>query len=380
MPRSPVQLAGARSTALSALARSLEDVAERIVNGDVLDIDVPELDGLPQDGDVAVIVAAADRLIATVRRAHALESAVHELFESMSSHLRLDYLSYEALYRVIDHTAATGGAIVLVGDGPPDVVASVEFELADDELATVTAAAFVAAGPTQLEPLGDARPLVAIPFSGDSGPLGAVLLAGVLMDREMHRLLALLARALGFAVSNALAHAAAEVRAATDPLTGCKNRRAGLEELAQAARLAGHGGPSFGVMMFDLDHFKSINDRYGHQVGDDVLRAVGGALSDALRDRDVVMRFGGEEFLAAVTGADETTMLAVAARVSDRIRALEVAAGDAGTVALTTSVGIAVWAAGDSTESLIGRADRALYVAKAEGRDRVVLEPAPAAA
>ena len=196
----------------------------------------------------------------------------------------------------------------------------------------------------------------------------------------MHRLLALLARALGFAVSNALAHAAAEVRAATDPLTGCKNRRAGLEELAQAARLAGHGGPTVGAMMIDLDHFKSINDRFGHQVGDDVLRAVGGTLSDALRGQDVVTRYGGEEFLAAVSSGDEQTMLAVAERVSNRIRALHVPDGSGGIVPLTASVGIAVWAATDSTESLIGRADRALYTAKAAGRDRVVFEPAPAAA
>jgi two-component system cell cycle response regulator len=373
MRSSAAQLVGTRPAALAALGRSLDDVADRVAGGEVLDIGIPDVDVAPEDEDVAGIIAAADRLVAAVRRSHALEAAVHELFEAMSSHLRLDYLGCEALYRVMDHTQATGGAVVLVGEGPPDVVASVEFDLEGEELAAVTTAAFVSRCPTQLEPLGDARPLVAVPFVGDSGPLGAVLLSGVLMDREMLRLLALLARALGFAVSNALAHAAAEIRAATDPLTGCKNRRAGLEELAQAARLAAHGGPAIGALMIDLDHFKRINDRYGHQVGDDVLRAVGGAVSDALRGRDVVMRYGGEEFLAAVTGADEPTMQAVAERVSDRIRALAVPDRAGGTVALTTSVGIALWTAEDSAESLIGRADRGLYAAKAGGRDRAVL-------
>ena len=376
MHRAAVQLAGPRSAALAALARSLDDVADRIAAGEALEVGLLRAEGLPDDGDLAGFVAAADRLVAAVQRSHALEAAVHELFEAMSSHLRLDYLSCEALYRVMDHTQAAGGAVVLVGEGPPDVVASVELDLEGEELAAVTTAAIVSRCPVQLAPLGDGCPLVAIPFVGDAGPLGAVLLAGVLMDREMHRLLALLARALGFAVSNALAHAAAEVRAATDPLTGCKNRRAGLAALAQTARLAGHGGPGFGAMMIDLDHFKKINDRYGHQVGDDVLRAVGGTLTEALRDRDVVMRYGGEEFLAAVTGADEPTMLAVAERVSERIRALAVADGKGATVPLTTSVGLAVWSPADSTESLIGRADRALYTAKAEGRDRVVLEAA----
>ncbi len=230
-------------------------------------------------GDVAEIVAAADRLVAAVRRSHALEATVHELFEAMSSHLRLDYLSYEALYRVIDHTGAAGGAIVLVGDGPPEVVASVELGIEGERLAALMASVPAVRGPAQLEPLEDGVPMVAVPFVGDSGPLGVVLLLGVGLDGEIARLLALLARALGFAVSNALAHAAAETQAATDVLTGCQNRRAGLDALAQAARLAAHGGAAVGAMMIDLDHFKQINDRHGHQVGDDVLRAAGAAIA-----------------------------------------------------------------------------------------------------
>ena len=128
-------------------------------------------------------------------------------------------------------------------------------------------------GPSELPLRQDGLPIVAVPFVGDSGPLGAILLVGVQISGEMGRLLALLARALGFAVSNALAHAAIETQAATDELTGRLNRRAGLDALAQAMRVATHGGPAVGVMMIDLDHFKLINDRHGHQVGDDVLRA-----------------------------------------------------------------------------------------------------------
>jgi hypothetical protein len=117
MRRSAAQLAGTRPAALAALGHSLDDVADRIAGGEVLDIGLPDLDVLPEDEDVAGIAAAADRLVAAVRRSHALEAAVHELFEAMSSHLRLDYLSCEALYRVMDHTQATGGAVVLVATG-----------------------------------------------------------------------------------------------------------------------------------------------------------------------------------------------------------------------------------------------------------------------
>ena len=127
-------------------------------------------------------------------------------------------------------------------------------------------------------------------------------------------------------------------------------------------------------MMIDLDHFKQINDRHGHQVGDDVLRAAGAAIAAGMRDRDIVMRYGGEEFLVAIAGADEVTLAALAERVSHRIRDLEVPDGAGGAVALTASVGAAVWAPSDTVESLIARADRALYAAKAAGRDRVVLQ------
>ena len=99
---------------LAGLASSLQAVADRIAAGDVLEMTAPEFSDVVrlQARDV---VAAVERLLAAVQRSHALEAAVHELFEAMSSHLRLDYLSYEALYRVIDHTGACGGALVLAG-------------------------------------------------------------------------------------------------------------------------------------------------------------------------------------------------------------------------------------------------------------------------
>ncbi len=299
-------------------------MTDRLAAGRSLDAAGLDLVALPAGDDVAQVVAAADRLLAAVQRSQAFEGAVHELFDALSSHLRLDYLSCEALYRVIDHTRASGGAVVLVGDGPPDVVASVEFEIEGERLAAVMASLPTARDRPQLELPQDGAPIVAVPFDGDSGPLGAILLSGVQIDSEMRRLLSLLARALGFAVSNALAHSAAEVQAATDALTGCLNRRAGLEGLAQMTRVATHGGPAVGVMMLDLDHFKTINDQHGHQVGDDVLRATGAAIAAGMRVGDIVMRYGGEEFLIAIADVDERAVTASAERISDRIRGLSV--------------------------------------------------------
>ena len=129
-------------------------------------------------------------------------------------------------------------------------------------------------------------------------------------------------------------------------------------------------------MMIDLDHFKLINDRHGHQVDDDVLRGVGAAIAAGLRGSDIVMRYGGEEFLVAIADVDERTLSASAERIRDRINVLTVADGSGGTASVTTSVGIAVSTSADSLESLIARADGALYAAKAAGRDRIVFRHA----
>jgi diguanylate cyclase (GGDEF)-like protein len=359
---------------LLTLARSLDRVADSLAEGQLVDLAAPGPVASVCAGDEAEIVAAAERLVAAVRRSHALEAAVHELFEAMSSHLRLDYLSYEALNRVIDHTRALGGAVVLAAT-PPDVVASAEFDLDAERVAALMAGVPDELGPTQLAVPEGESPMVAVPFVGDAGPLGAVLLIGVRLDGEMERLLALLARALGFAVSNAIAHAAVERQAGTDPLTGCSNRRAGLAALAQSARVAALGGPPVGALMIDLDRFKGVNDRYGHQVGDDLLQAAGVTIAGVLRDNDLVVRYGGEEFLVAVSGPDDATIVALAERIRAAVGALAVPDGAGGVIAATASIGVAAWSRGDSAETLIARADRAVYAAKAAGRDRVVLAP-----
>ena len=353
------------------LAASLDTLADRLAAGDVLDLPVSSpIEAV--DDDLAELAAATQRVVAAVQRSHALEAAVHELFEAMSSHLRLDYLGYEALYRVIDHTRAAGGAIVLAAHRPLDVVASVDFALEGEELEGLVDQALRDPGPSQLEVGGD-LPVVAVPFSAGAGPLGAVVLLGVELDVEMRRLLSLLARALGFAVSNAIAHGAAETQAATDALTGCSNRRAGLQALEQAARVAAHGGPTVGVLMLDLDHFKRVNDEHGHPVGDEVLRTTAAAISHGLRSSDTVVRYGGEEFLVALTGADAPALEMLAGRVADRIRALAIPGADGAVVRPTASIGVAAWDAADDVRTLVARADRALYAAKAAGRDRVVV-------
>jgi diguanylate cyclase (GGDEF)-like protein len=151
-----------------------------------------------------------------------------------------------------------------------------------------------------------------------------------------------------------------EVR--TDPLTGVNNRRGLDDTLGTQLALMNRYGTRFSVAMFDIDHFKQINDVQGHLYGDQILSQLARMIDDAVRETDVVARYGGEEFLVIMPETD----LEGATYLADRLRAQIAAA-----MPVTVSGGVAEALDGDSHESLVGRADAALYGAKSAGRNCV---------
>jgi len=157
--------------------------------------------------------------------------------------------------------------------------------------------------------------------------------------------------------------------ALTDAMTGLFNRRGFIEAAHQLiARQAKRGEP-VSVLMFDLDHFKSINDSYGHAVGDDALRLFASTASSTMRANDVLARFGGEEFVAILPGTiTEAVIAAERVRLAFEATALQV--GDR-RLGATVSIGAACGEPGADIEELIGDADAALYRAKLNGRNRV---------
>lgn len=163
--------------------------------------------------------------------------------------------------------------------------------------------------------------------------------------------------------------AEAEVRlqAMTDDLTGLANRRALDEAIEDAlARAVGSGQP-FAVVMADLDHFKAINDRFGHHAGDEALAAFARRLRSGLRAGDRGFRYGGEEFCVLMPRTDGGSALALA----DALRRHVSLPPEADRRGLSASFGVAVWRTGDTVDSMFHRADQALYRAKVQGRDRV---------
>jgi diguanylate cyclase (GGDEF)-like protein len=172
---------------------------------------------------------------------------------------------------------------------------------------------------------------------------------------------------------------AALERASTDGLTGLSNHAALQQRLEEEmARARRHEAP-LAVVMLDLDHFKRINDTYGHPVGDAVLRASGALLRSLARESDVVGRYGGEEFAAILIETDAEGARRFAERFRAALAALDAVEVAGRPVRATVSVGVAARSHADVTAAdLVARADRALYEAKSAGRDRTVVAVPPA--
>ncbi|AVO60437.1 GGDEF domain-containing protein [Pseudomonas chlororaphis] len=190
-------------------------------------------------------------------------------------------------------------------------------------------------------------------------------------DQEQSHLESLLS-ALLYPMRNALLYRAATRSALRDPLTDTGNRIAMDQTLQREIEMARRHLHPLSLLMLDIDHFKRINDSHGHSAGDEVLKAVAAAIKAQLRNVDMVFRFGGEEFLILLsnTGRD------AAAMVGERLRQAAQAKdywADGTLIELTVSLGCSTLLPGESAESLLRRADSALYVAKREGRNRLAM-------
>jgi diguanylate cyclase (GGDEF)-like protein len=161
--------------------------------------------------------------------------------------------------------------------------------------------------------------------------------------------------------------------ARTDALTGLHNRRAIQERAVLELKRAERSGQPVSVLLCDIDRFKSINDRHGHEAGDAILKAVARVLKSAVREIDALGRWGGEEFIAVLSNADASQ----AAEIAERMRAAVAAASfDAVPHGITVSLGVSTCTSVDGVAAawavLLKEADANLYRAKSEGRNRVV--------
>ena len=165
----------------------------------------------------------------------------------------------------------------------------------------------------------------------------------------------------------------------TDPLTGLGNRKYFDRMIGMAVQSALASGEPLSLLLFDIDHFKSFNDSYGHLTGDQVLRLVGLSLKQTIKGQDITARYGGEEFAVVLPNTALRQALTVADHIRRAVMAKELKKKSTGEILgrVTISVGVSMLKQGDDTDSLIDRADSCLYAAKRNGRNRVICEVDP---
>jgi diguanylate cyclase (GGDEF)-like protein len=214
---------------------------------------------------------------------------------------------------------------------------------------------------------------LAAPLTSDGVVIGAIVLSHRMpgnWSATTRRLLNGAAVEASSALSRAYSHRAAQAQASTDALTGLPNRRYFDEFCGLLARRR-RAGDAVGVLMIDIDRFKVLNDDHGHATGDEVLRAVGGAIVSAVREDDVPARYGGEEFVVLLRNPSPAIALEVGERVRASVASLDL--HRLGVDGVSVSVGVAVAREVDQPiADLLASADRALYRAKHAGRNRVV--------
>jgi diguanylate cyclase (GGDEF)-like protein len=222
------------------------------------------------------------------------------------------------------------------------------------------------------------RNLIARPLVADSDVVGALVLSQRTEDAWSAADVVLLETAateLSIALQRAAALEAAELGARIDALTRLPNRRH-FDELAELVSRGRRAGDALGMLMIDIDHFKRVNDTFGHAIGDAVLQAVAASIASGVRAEDTPARVGGEEFAVLLRRATVDQACDVALRIREAVAVIDTyALGVTDARPVSVSIGVAVGStAGETVADLVHRADDALYAAKRRGRDRVVVD------
>jgi len=161
------------------------------------------------------------------------------------------------------------------------------------------------------------------------------------------------------------------VQSRTDTLTGIPNRRAVFEHLDGELNRSEREKKSISIAMLDIDNFKAVNDTYGHQAGDAVLKECALRISGSTRPYDILGRFGGEEFLLILPGTGEENAALVCERILENVQVLPFCI-DGLSIGVTISIGLATWSGREDVDKLVAAADKALYMAKEKGKNCVV--------
>jgi len=223
--------------------------------------------------------------------------------------------------------------------------------------------------------LSDVKSLLVIPLLSADEPIGTLTLfanAEKRFGKDVREMLSVIANQVATSLQNGFLYRKMETMATTDGLTGLTNHRTFQQKFADLLDRADRHGYRVAMLLCDVDHFKKVNDNYGHPVGDEVLRRVAKVLQDVPRKIDVPARYGGEEFAVLLDNVSAEQARAVAERIRIEVSKIVVET-EKGPLQVTESIGVALFPDdGRDRAVLIERADLALYHAKHTGRNRVV--------
>jgi diguanylate cyclase (GGDEF)-like protein len=380
---------GARLQELAVKMRRVEDsLVGAATSGDWSDCD-PEncMVTVESDDDLGQVGVSFNNLVASLAASHRVADGVSAVSRALAAHLDLHDLADTTLRELSARTGCEGAALLSVTKGRVDLAGSFGVSDPDQLISSEPVLRVLRTGePAQATLPPDVVVTTAlldfvpqevrvIPVRTGVVTVGVLLVAWLTVPpEEITTVLKASLPGLGVALNNALNHEDLQRVAALDPLTGCYNRRFGMQRLSEEFSRSARSGEPLGVLMMDLDRFKVINDTYGHLVGDRVLQAATRAARQSLREGDVSIRYGGEEFLLVMPAAGMHDLSKAAERVRRAVADAEIR--EAGQrIPITVSIGGACLpdSRAIAATDLIELADKAVYAAKTSGRDRYVI-------
>ncbi|MDD3213168.1 MAG: GGDEF domain-containing protein [Eubacteriales bacterium] len=338
------------------------------------------------DDELGDSALSFNRLIHTLSDVLNEQRDLQAFSEMLTSNLELDVLANKTLHYMIDATQACGGAILQEHGGELSVVASYAVDQSKSTFANSIFRYTVEKQERQLICLPEdivlegvltqyrPRELVIEPIIYKQVVVGVVLLAGVTsFSIRALKKLSLYGPILSMSFNNAITHQQMQQLAALDALTGIYNRRFGYSRLQEEFSRSVRTKSAFSLIMLDIDHFKAVNDTYGHMVGDKLIVLITKNITSAIREGDVTIRYGGEEFLCLLPGASQQDANFVAERIRVMVKDT-ILKSDDHEIRVTVSLGTATYPGKDisNIQQFINLADEAMYSAKRSGRNRVV--------
>jgi diguanylate cyclase (GGDEF)-like protein len=362
---------------LGKLASAMGEATERLrAAADTGDVSAYSAAAVPVDSadDLGRAAAAYNDLLLALERAQRVENTITALTAATTGSLDAGGLAERALGAACLQDVVTGGVVAAVG-GETWAVR----DLTAEDLTTVFGTT-VTAGQLLLHPRpgGVVGVLPLVDLDEVIGVVGLRLTDWP--DDATQRMMRVLADHLAVAVANARLHRQMTVLATIDDLTGIENRRAGMARLEDEIQRSTRSGAPLGVLLLDLDHFKSVNDTFGHRAGDRVLAHVTRVFRTVLRPGDLLARYGGEELVVILPDSDVETVTVVAERLRQAVAAAPAARPDGDPIPVTVTVGGVSWTptvAADA-DALLTTADVALYAGKSDGRNCSVIRVLPA--